>query len=234
MASTGAKRSRATNEDHYTPDNRGANQPRRAVLELDESIVAIYHMFIHPVLPILPGTFAEIRSYLNSLSPATGQALIAALECAVGGAHFTGDEVIVQVPASRAQELLSGSRVDANNPAQAQALLLLAIEADNRGMATYKAGEDSGEYLNRAVKLAERLDVRVLTQNDRLGFSPNISVAITLAMMHVMEQLSTRKDDADALRLFELPMPFANQDQVSTQVYWMSSTSTLVPGSAVH
>ncbi len=40
--SGGVKRTRAPDEDHYTPEHRSKPQPRPAPLELDESIVAMY------------------------------------------------------------------------------------------------------------------------------------------------------------------------------------------------
>jgi hypothetical protein len=93
-------------EDHYSAEHRGEIQQQRAApLVLDESMVAMYHMFLHPVLPILPATFAELRTYVSGFDQYYSDALIAALECAASAVHFTGDELTTQVSPQRALEL---------------------------------------------------------------------------------------------------------------------------------
>jgi hypothetical protein len=248
-------------EDQYEPGHRGAAQPPPTFLvdlDLDESLIAMYVsvalptagltlqsylQLIHPVLPILPATSTAVRAYLNGLGLVTRKAIVAALQCALSAARLTGDH------ASRAQSLYMESCNDGENLAQAQALLLLAIEANNKGILKFNIRPESGELLDMAVKIAERLEVHILPQNDVVDsskllerrkagdftsgdltysdvfrFSPNIAVAIPLAMMHVMEQLS-RRNDANELYLFDVPLHLAEMGQLGRQTYWMSSTS---------
>jgi hypothetical protein len=224
-----AKRTRPVDEDHYNTENRGtAGSP--PALELNETMVELYRMFIHPVLPILPEGLDNVRVYWNSVGLTTRNAFAAALEASVCFPHFTGDEMETQVSPFRAHELYIASRDDAKNLVQVQTLLLLAISADNEGPSKYHFGPNSGELLGMAVELAGRLDVDSIDRGDHFAgvpnqrYSPSVAIVVPLVTMHVMEQLSSRKD-RKALRIFDIPPHLMHKEQLSNQVYWMSSTS---------
>ncbi|KAI9839720.1 MAG: Glucose-responsive transcription factor [Thelocarpon superellum] len=162
-----AARKSSTNVRYDVSDRPAGHDAGDTILEWDEQVTGQYYHIIHPTYPLLPNSKDSLRSRLANCPVTLREAFLEALSAAVRS--FPSARVTSAPPTRgtrKAADLIATSQFE--NPATRtistnliylQTMVLMAIEADNRGPARMRGhvGPPKAVWLGGAVGLAYHL-----------------------------------------------------------------------------
>lgn len=149
--------------------------PIRASLEIRYAYISSsYYKFIHPTYPLLSQSKARVNSRLSNCPPSLREAFYESLHAAVQSFPTSNTATVERHSTKKAAQLLASQFENATahtlstNLVYLQTMLLMAIEADNRGPATKgQTGLPPSVWLGSAVGLAYSMKLHVHTPPDK-------------------------------------------------------------------